>query len=173
MSLATPPAVPSTLPTPTRAEATSPSTPGPSTANPPASVVVVDRLYRLTVDQYHSMAEAGILGPDDRIELLEGFLVAKMTKNDPHLLATELTQEVFTAALPAGWYVSMQNPITIVETQSEPQPDAKVVRGYRRDYKGRRILPENVALVIEVSDSSVSEDQTTKKRLYALAAIPF
>ena len=142
------------------------------TSTTPASVTVADRFYRLTVAQYHAMAEAGILGAEDRIELLEGLLVTKMTKNDPQMLATELAQEAFTLALPAGWYVSMQNPITIVEADSEPEPDAKVVRGLRRDYKGRRIFPADVSLVLEVSDSTVREDQSTKKALYALASIP-
>jgi Uma2 family endonuclease len=146
-----------------------PQTPG-ATSTP--AVRVVDRLYRLTVDQYHAMAEAGILGTDDRIELLEGLLVTKMTKRDPHILATELAQGVLIRALPGGWYVSMQNPITIAECDSEPEPDAKVVRGTPRDFKGRRVVGSDVALVVEVSDSTLRDDQTTKKALYARAMIP-
>jgi Uma2 family endonuclease len=138
----------------------------------PASVAIVDRLYRLTVAQYHAMAEAGILGTWDRIELIEGLLVTKVTKSNLYILARELTQGIFTQVLPPGWYVSMQNPITIAEADSEPEPDAKIVRGVPRDYLGRRVVGRDVALVIEVSDSSLREDQTTKKALYALASIP-
>ena len=147
--------------------------PSPTTIEPPTPRTIVDRLYRLSVEQYHAMAEAGILGACDRVELLEGLLVAKMTKHDPHILATELTQGILTRALPAGWYVSMQNPITIAEADSEPEPDAKIVRGDPRDYKGRRVVGSDVGLVIEVADSSLRVDQTTKKALYALASIPY
>jgi Uma2 family endonuclease len=67
----------------------------------------------------------------------------------------------------------MQNPITIAECNSEPEPDAKVVRGTPRDFKGRRVAGSDVALVVEVSDSTLRDDQTTKKALYARAMIPF
>jgi Uma2 family endonuclease len=145
----------------------------PARPMPPTSVPFVDRLYRLTVDQYHAMAEAGILGAQDRIELIEGLLVAKMTKHQPHIIATGLTQDALAQALPTGWYVEMQDPITIAGVNSEPEPDAKVVRGTRRDYRDRRVTPADVGLVIEVADSSLHEDQTTKKALYALASIPY
>ncbi len=133
----------------------------------------LDRQHRLTVSQYHTMAEADILGTEDRIELINGLLVTQSRKTNSHLLSTELIQGVFTQALSAGWYASMQNPITIAEAESEPKPDAKVVRGQPRDYRGRRVVGLDVALVIEVSDSSLRVDQTTKKALYALASIPF
>lgn len=133
----------------------------------------IDRLDRLSVERYHAMAETGILDAGDRIELLEGLLVAKRAKHDPYILATELALGALTRAVPVGWYVSMQNPLTIAEASSEPEPDAKVVRGTPRDFKGRRVVGNDVALVVEVSDSTVRDDQTTKKALYALASIPF
>ena len=142
------------------------------TTEPPAPPTIVDRLYRLSVEQYHAMAEAGILKTRDRVVLLEGLLVAKMTKHQPHIIATDLTQSALIGALPPGWYVSMQNPITIPGSSSEPEPDIQVVRGGPRDYQGRRVTPGDVALVIEVADSSVREDQTTMKAIYASASIP-
>jgi Uma2 family endonuclease len=173
MSLSLQPA-PATIPTPTETPPLSNESSQTVARSPAIPVSLnVDRLYRLSVDQYHAMAEAGILGTHDRIELIEGLLVNKMTKHDPHILATELTQGVLSRTLPAGWYVSMQNPITIADADSEPEPDAKVVRGVPRDYRGRRVVGTDVALVIEISDSSLRDDQTTKKALYALASIPF
>ena len=162
-----PPVLPSTAPS-------GPATARPSPiSTPPATVRVVDRLYRLTVEQYHAMAEAGILGKQDRIVLLEGLLVTKMTKHQPHILATGLVQDSLTQAIPAGWFVEMQDPITIAGSQSAPEPDAKIVRGSRRDFQGRRVTPADVGLVVEVADSSVHEDQTTMKAIYAAASIPF
>ena len=160
--------------TPTRALPPAAEPPGPvPIATPPAAVFMVDRLHRLTLAQYHAMAGAGILAERDRVELLGGLLVNKMTKIDRHILATELVQGLLIGVLPAGWFLSMQNPIAIAEVASEPEPDAKVVRGAPRDYKDRRVVGGDVGLVVEVSDSSVREDQTTKKALYALASIPF
>ena len=146
--------------------------PTPAAPQPPTPAIPGDRLYRLSVEQYHAMGKAGILEESNRVHLIGGLLVHKMTKHSPHVLATGLAQDALTAALPAGWFVSMGDPITIAEAGSEPEPDVKVVRGARREYGDRRITPADVPLVIEVADSSVREDQTTMKALYALAAIP-
>ena len=102
----------------------------------------------------------------------KGLLVTKTTKKRPHVIGTDLVQSALIRSIPAGWYVSMQNPVEIAESESEPEPDIQVVRGSTRDYPGT-IQPSNLGLVVEVSDSSVRDDQTTKRRLYALAAIPF
>lgn len=131
----------------------------------------VGRLYRLSVGQYHRMAEAGILSGNDPVELLEGLLVTKMTKNPPHIIATELVQLALVQAVPNGWFVSMQNPVTLFATDSEPEPDAKIVRGNPRDYLGRKPGPEDVPLVVEVADTSYPDD-LEKRRTYAGAGIP-
>jgi Uma2 family endonuclease len=166
--------VPATIPTATETAPVSTESSQPRARSSAIPVSLgVDRLYRLSVDQYHAMAEAGILGTHDRIELIAGLLVEKMTKHQPHIIATGLTQDALTQALPVGWYVEMQEPITIASVNSEPEPDAKIVRGARRDYRGRRVTPADVGLVVEVADSSLHEDQTTKKSLYALASIPY
>ena len=150
------------------------SAPSPSTTTePPEAPTNVDRLYRLSVEQYHAMAEAGILGSKDRIELIEGLLVTKMTNKQPHVIATDLILYALIRSLPVGWYVSMQNPIAISEAESEPEPDVQVVRGTTRDHPDRTIVPGDVALVVEVSESSIREDQSTKKKLYALASIAY
>jgi Uma2 family endonuclease len=137
----------------------------------PESMKRADRLYRLSVGQYHRMAEAGILSGDDAVELLEGLLVTKMTRNPPHIIATELVQLALVQAVPDGWFVSMQNPVTLFASDSEPEPDAKIVRGNPRDYLGRKPGPEDVPLVVEVADSSHPDD-LEKRRTYAGAAIP-
>ena len=128
-------------------------------------------LWRLSVDQYHQMIRAGILTEDDRVELLEGLLVTKMTKNPPHIVATDLLQAALPRIVPAGWFVSMQNPVTTEDSESEP--DGRVVRGHPRDYVGRRAGPSDVALVVEVADTSLASDQGVKKRIYARAGIPY
>jgi Uma2 family endonuclease len=127
-------------------------------------------IYRLSVAQYHAMAERGILTEDDPVELLEGWLVQKMTKNPPHTVATQLMHEALRALLPAGWFIAGQAPVTTVD--SVPEPDLAVVRGQIRDYLDRHPGPRDVALVVEVADSSLAQDQGIKKRLYARSGFP-
>jgi Uma2 family endonuclease len=127
-------------------------------------------IWRLSVEQYHAMAQAGILDEDDPVELLEGYLVTKMTKYPPHTLAKDLAREEIERLVPAGWFLGSENPLTTLD--SEPEPDVTVVRGARRDYKMRHPGPADVVLVIEVADSSLRRDRTLKKRIYARAGIP-
>lgn len=129
-----------------------------------------DSFFRISVAQYHAMAGTGILTDGDPVELIEGLLLQKMTKHPPHTLATELTRETLDEVLPTGWFVNVQEPITTLD--SEPEPDVTVVRGRRRDYSGRHPEPRDVGLVIEVAGDSIHRDRGRKKRAYARAAIP-
>lgn len=121
--------------------------------------------HRFTVAQYHAMRDAGILGEDDRVELLDGILVVKMTKRPPHRLVTGLVREALEQLIGDGYYVDSQEPITL--SRSEPEPDVMVVRGDRRAYADRHPGPDDVPLVIEVSDDSLERDRQTKLALYA------
>jgi Uma2 family endonuclease len=132
--------------------------------------VPTEPIYRLSVEQYHAMARAGILGEDDPVELLEGWLVRKMTKRRPHSICLQLTREALERFLSGRWYVSIQDPV--VTTDSEPEPDLAVIRGQARDYPDRQPGSGDVPLVVEVADSSLRTDRGTKKRVYARARIP-
>ncbi|PSB45600.1 Uma2 family endonuclease [filamentous cyanobacterium Phorm 6] len=147
--------------------------------SPVESVAAIpnDLILRLSVEQYHAMIQAGILTDDDPVELLEGWLVFKMPKNPPHRVATRLVRTALENILPPGWYVDSQEPITL--QNSEPEPDIVVVRGDTRQYLDRHPGAEDVAIVIEVSDTTLGrvgealeEDRTIKKRTYARAGIP-
>ncbi len=136
----------------------------------PSEAVPDVPIYRLTVEQYLAMAEAGILTEEAPVELLEGWLVEKMTKRPPHMVATGLLVDLFPRLLPAGWLLTVQDPIATPD--SLPEPDAAIVRGARRDYRERRPTAADVAMVVEVADTSLQQDRGTKKRLYARAGIP-
>ncbi len=116
------------------------------------------------------MAAAGILGPDDRIELLDGLLVEKMTKKPPHRIATRRTIDALTDLVPPGWYVDAQEPI--VTADSEPEPDVVVIVGDTGDYVQTNPAASAVALVVEVSDDSLARDREIKGPIYARAGIP-
>ncbi len=137
------------------------------------AVSLFDLRHRVTVAEYHRMAEAGVFGPEPRFELLEGVIVEKMTKNPPHVISTDLIDELLHRIVPGGYFVSMGNPITIEESDSEPEPDAMVVRGRIRDFAGKRRTPADAMLVIEVSDSSYHFDRGPKWVAYAGAGVPF
>jgi Uma2 family endonuclease len=115
------------------------------------------------------MARRGILTTADRVELLDGLLFQKMTKNPPHTLATQLTREAVERPLPSGWFVNVQEPVTLAT--SEPEPDVTVVRGERRQFGSRHPAAGDVVTLIEVADSSLAEDQGWKKQVYAAASI--
>ncbi len=124
---------------------------------------------RLTVHQYHRMIATGIIREDDRVELLKGWIVPKMGHNPPHSLAVNVGQAALRAALPGGWFVLVQLPITTGD--SEPEPDLAVVRGGPRDYASRHPGPEDIGLLVEDADTSLDYDRHFKGPLYASASI--
>ena len=128
-------------------------------------------LWHVTVEQYHTMIERGILGPDDRVELLEGVIVQKMSKNPSHRIATRVSRLALERVIPSNWYVEAQEPITL--QASEPEPDIAVIRGDTRMYPRRHPGIGDIGLVVEVSDSTLDRDRIMKKRIYATAGIPF
>jgi Uma2 family endonuclease len=132
--------------------------------------VPTEPVWRFSVEQYHQMIRLGILTQDDPVELLEGWLIYKMPKNPPHRAATKLARTALEAVIPDGWYVDAQEPITLQD--SEPEPDVVVVRGNTRNYLNRHPSGQDLALVVEVADSTLERDRTAKKRLYARAGIP-
>jgi Uma2 family endonuclease len=126
-------------------------------------------IWRLSVDQYHAMVRGGVVTAEDPIELLDGWLVCKMPKNPPHRLATRLLRKALEGLLPPAYFIESQEPITL--PNSEPEPDLVVVRGLDTDYADRHPGPADVALVIEVSDTTLPRGRGIKKRLYAEARI--
>lgn len=140
------------------------------TPAPASPAMTSTPLYRLTVEQYHAMLKAGILVEGEKCELIEGILVQKMTRGRPHYLTIVRLSHQLSSALPNGWHVESENAITTED--SEPEPDAAVIRGAVEDYPTEHPKGSDVGLVIEVSDSTLSYDRTDKKRIYARAGIP-
>jgi Uma2 family endonuclease len=126
--------------------------------------------WRLSLKQYHEMVQQGILTEDDPVELWEGILVRKMTKSRAHCWATELARQTLAPFVPAGWHVEAQESVTVLG--SEFEPDVVIVLGIARDYVDENPRAADLALVIEISDSSLARDQGFKKTIYARAGVP-
>lgn len=124
---------------------------------------------RFSITEYHRMVRAGVLSENDRVELLEGWIVPKMTHNPSHDATVELAAEALRSRLPAGWRLRIQSAITTQD--SEPEPDVVIVRGSARDHVSRHPGPPEIALLIEVAETSLERDRK-KCRLYARAAVP-
>jgi Uma2 family endonuclease len=122
-------------------------------------------IRRFSVAEYHRMIQAGILTEDDPVELLEGWIVAKMPHNPPHDGTIQLMNRRLGRRLPAGWDVRVQSAMTT--SDSEPEPDLVVARGDETTYLHSHPGPADVGLVIEVADSMLSRDRQEKARLYA------
>jgi Uma2 family endonuclease len=145
-----------------------------STPEAPGAIAVTiapERLYRFSVEQYEEMARHGILSEEDRVELLEGWVIRKMGRNSRHILTTKLVVKHLTRLIPAGWHVAKEDPIRT--DAGEPDPDVSVLRGEERDYGDRKPTPQDVGLVVEVADTTLPDDRTYKKQIYAQAGIPF
>lgn len=144
---------------------TTASTPNPITA------AIVPALYRLTIEQHEAMTEAEILTERDQVELINGFLLTKMTKKPAHSVSARAVADALARLIPDEYFVTRVDPIRIGDA-SEPEPDAAVVRGRSRDYTRRHPDAAHVALVVEVADSSLNLDRTEKLRAYATGEIP-
>jgi Uma2 family endonuclease len=137
-------------------------------------------LMPITVNQFQQMIHNGILRDGDPIELIDGLLVRKdrsargenlMGHNPRHaLLIKRLQRLLVTPCETAGLHVQVQLPVKLNDINA-PEPDIAVVRGTEEDYADRHPGPADLALVIEVADSSVSTDRSTKQRLYATSGV--
>jgi Uma2 family endonuclease len=145
----------------------------PMTAKVPAALPdwIPSPLYRLTVDQYEAMADSGIFGERNRVHLINGCLVEKMTQHPPHSIADDLCGEALRLAFPPGWYVRPGKPVRIPGLASMPEADRSVARGSIRDYGGRHPGPADLALDVEISESSLDEDRKLAE-IYGKAGIP-
>jgi Uma2 family endonuclease len=129
------------------------------------------RRHRLTVEDYYRMGEAGILRPDERVELIEGEIIDMAPPGSRHAGTVTQLQELLHAAVGRAAQIRTQNPVSI-DRYSEPQPDLAVLRPRADYYKSAHPRPENVLLLIEVADTSLRYDRDIKTSLYARHGIP-
>jgi Uma2 family endonuclease len=138
-----------------------------ATSDPPINVTLTRR--RHTVEEYNRLTALGFYD-GERLELLFGEIVEKsMPQRPAHATAVDLAAEVCRCIFAAGYRVRVRLPLALTGSQSVPEPDIAVVQGGPRDSTDSH--PTTAALVIEVSDTTLEADQTTKALAYARGGI--
>lgn len=125
---------------------------------------------RFTVDEYHRMADAGVLREDDRVELLDGQIVVMSPIGSRHAGTVGRLNHLFSQRVAGRAIVRVQNPI-VVGQYWEPHPDVCLLRLRDDFYAGAHPRGDDVLLVVEVADTSAEDDRERKLPGYARAAI--
>ncbi|OIQ12533.1 Uma2 family endonuclease [Neomoorella thermoacetica] len=133
-----------------------------------AAVEVARR--RFTVDEYYQMAQAGILGEDDRVELIEGEIIEMVPIGTRHAACIRRLLHIFSTKIGDNALVDTQNPLRLGQN-SEPQPDLMLLKPRDDYYATFHPRPEDVLLLVEVADTSVAFDREVKVNLYARGGV--
>ena len=133
---------------------------------------LAEKQRRFTVDEYHAMGCAGVLAPDERVELIDGLIIPMSPIGDPHVDCVNSLTYLFTARLYTGEgtppaIVSVQNPVRLND-YTEPEPDVVLIRPEKSGVP----RAEDVFLIVEVAGSTLSFDRGIKLPRYAAAGIP-
>jgi Uma2 family endonuclease len=128
------------------------------------------KLRQITVEEYDLMIESGVFDKDEHIELLNGVIVEKMPKGTKYSAATDRIARVFYRHFGDSVFIRNQNPIWLDEF-SEPEPDIVIAVPKADEYEDSHPVPEEIFLVMEVSDSTLGYDRNTKGEAYSQAGI--
>ncbi len=128
------------------------------------------RRRTFTTSKYHQMTEAGILDENDRVELIEGEIVEMAAIGSLHAACVNRLNHLFSRYFLDRAIVSVQNPITLNQ-HSEPEPDIAIVRMRPDFYAEHHPTPDDVHLIVEVADASLSYDRGFKLPVYARAGV--
>jgi Uma2 family endonuclease len=135
------------------------------------SSCLAQSFYRLTVRQFERMMTDGTIAEDERVELVEGLLVARSRRTRGEIVAGNKGLRILWRMIPPGWHVAKGIPI-LTSDWSRPEPDLAVIRGGVEDDEDRAITADETALVVEIAGASLPSDRTDMARVYAAAGIP-
>lgn len=133
-------------------------------------MTVAVEIRPLSVQDYHRMVEAGILAPDERVELIEGQLYRMAAKGTFHSAAITRIKRLLETRLGNRVLLRFQDPVQLSDN-SEPEPDVAVVRPEELDYEDHHPTPEEIYLLIEVSDRTLKRDKELKAPAYGRSGI--
>jgi Uma2 family endonuclease len=124
-----------------------------------------------TVYDYHKMADAGILREGERVELIRGEIIRMSPIHPPHNGTIHRANRSLVRIVGDNAIVGVQGSIRLDE-YDEPQPDLYLLRPKDDFYASAHAGPADILLIIEIADSSLDYDRTTRLQLYAEAGIP-
>jgi Uma2 family endonuclease len=127
--------------------------------------------WHFNVEQYYRLAEAGVLKPDDRVELIEGEIIRMSPIGSSHAACLRGLDIAFGELFGRLYLVSIQSPVRL-DDFSEPEPDLALLKPREDLYAERHPHPEDVLLIIEVADTTLLTDRNVKIPLYARFGIP-
>jgi len=127
--------------------------------------------HRFSVDEYHRMGEAGIFQEDDRVELIDGQVVEMTPIGPRHAGCVKALVQMLHRTAGDVVILGVQDPV-VLDPHNAPEPDIAVLKPRSHGYRTRHPAPADVLLVIEVADTSVESDRSSKIPLYARAGIP-
>jgi Uma2 family endonuclease len=130
------------------------------------SAVFTPTPAKISLERFHKMAEAGIFGEDDRIELIDGEMLTMAPIGGPHMTMVNRLNALLVRAVGDRAVVSIQNPVAL-PPDSEPQPDVVVLQPSAGALSAGVPGPADVLLIIEVADSTLRYDRGVKLPLYA------
>jgi Uma2 family endonuclease len=125
-------------------------------------------IHRWSREEYERLVEIGVLGPEDKVELLDGIIYDMTPQDSWHASGVQAVNEALRSIFGEGYTIRVQMPLALGQS-SEPEPDVAVVSGHWRDF--RRSHPTAAVLVVEISGRSLFHDRERKQSLYALADI--
>ncbi len=140
-------------------------------AKPEASPGVQPQPRLFTIDEYFAMAEAGILGLEERVELIDGLVIVMAPIGNPHQASVDKSTRNLVISVGTRGIVRTQGSIALND-RSMPQPDLVLLRERADFYTSQRVGPDDVLLLIEVSDTTADYDRNVKLPRYAEAGIP-
>jgi Uma2 family endonuclease len=127
--------------------------------------------YSFSVEEYHKLADAGVLHEDSRVELIEGELIKMPPIGPPHASSTEILVESFILKLARRAIVRIQDPVWLND-HTEPEPDIVIARLQPERYRKSHPRPGDILQIVEIADSTLEYDRNVKMPLYAEHGIP-
>lgn len=132
-------------------------------------IEVAKKLF--TVDDYYRMAEAGILGPEDRVELIDGEIIEMSPIGSRHARCVSYATELFIVAFRGQTIVRVQDPLRL-SNYTEPEPDIVLLKPRKDRYISKHPEGTDTLLVVEVADTTLRYDRNVKLPRYAAAGVP-
>ena len=142
----------------------------PVAAPAPEPAAYTPQKRKFTVAEYYRMAEAGILKPEERVELIEGEIIVMPPIGPGHAWSVTIANQVFSTFAAGRFFVQVQNPIRL-DDGSEPEPDVALLRLRPEGYGAAHPTPADVLLIIEVADSTLAYDREVKAQIYGRAGV--